>query len=259
MFGRDITGEPIDDLLLAERPADADIRAGEGVREPSGVDRYVRRHDGIVETRARTRDLSGDPSVGGVVTTVRDITAERRLQRDLAFRAGHDPLTGLANARQFREELDTEHDRHRIVARDGQAALFIDLDDFKKVNDTHGHGVGDQLLAEVAQRIRSCLRSHDVAARVGGDEFAVLLRHVTRAEDATDVAQRLSATLAQPTQIGPVTLPCAASIGVAYAPTPRPPDELLHQADAALYRAKANGKNRWHLYDNDIADSVHQR
>jgi diguanylate cyclase (GGDEF)-like protein len=253
MFGRDITGESIDDLLLTARPADANTTE-EVVPEPGGVDRYVRRHATVVETRARMRDLTDDPSVGGVVTTLRDITAERHLERDLAFRASHDPLTGLANPRQFRDDLDTDHQRHRVTPGDGQAVFFIDLDDFKIVNDTHGHHIGDQLLAEVAHRIRSCLRRQDLAARIGGDEFAVLLRHITHVEEATDIAQRLADTLAQPTQIGPVSVPCSASIGVAYAPTPSQPDELLRHADAALYSAKANGKNRWDLYRNDTRD-----
>jgi diguanylate cyclase (GGDEF)-like protein/PAS domain S-box-containing protein len=253
MFGRDITGEPIEDLLLTARPADADITEQVGP-EPGGVDRYVRRHGTVVETRARMRDLTDDRSVGGVVTTLRDITAERRLERDLAFRASHDPLTGLANPRQFRDDLDTDHQRPRVTPSDGQAVLFIDLDDFKTVNDTHGHHIGDQLLAEVAQRIRSCLRSQDLAARIGGDEFAVLLRHITNVDDATDIAQRLADTLAQPAQIGSISLPSSASIGVAYAPTPSQPDELLRQADAALYRAKADGKHRWHLHRNDTSD-----
>jgi diguanylate cyclase (GGDEF)-like protein/PAS domain S-box-containing protein len=253
MFGRDITGESIDDLVLTARPADADTTE-EVFPEPGGVDRYVRRHGTVVETRARMRNLTDDPSVGGVVTTLRDITAERRLERDLAFRASHDPLTGLANPRQFRDDLDTDHQRHRVTPGDGQAVFFIDLDDFKTINDTHGHHIGDQLLAEVAHRIQSCLRSQDLAARIGGDEFAVLLRHITQVDDATEIAQRLAETLARPTQIGQIRLSCSASIGVTYAITPRRPDELLREADAALYRAKADGKNRWHLYHNEMGD-----
>ena len=151
------------------------------------------------------RDLTEDPTVNGVVTTLRDVTTERNLQRDLAYRASHDALTGLANAQPFGDELRTDialdADR-RTTPGGGRAAMFVDLDDFKTVNDTYGHEVGDSLLAEVARRIESCLREDDLAARLGGDEFAVLLRGVPDVAAARAVAQRIADALGPPGERG---------------------------------------------------------
>jgi diguanylate cyclase (GGDEF)-like protein len=258
MFGRDITGERTDDLTLAHPPQ---LRSGttgtdeDPAAHTDSVDRFVHRDDRIVETRVRTRDLTGDLSVGGIVTTLRDVTFERRLQRDLAFRASHDQLTGLANATLFHDQLYAHSDRRRQDPQpEGVAALFIDLDNFKGVNDSHGHHVGDQLLAEVAHRITTSLRRNDLAARIGGDEFAVFLREVAGADDATAIAQRIVETVAQPMQIGPVTLACSVSIGVAFTDRPEHPDALLRQADTALYRVKASGKAGWRLYQEAEPD-----
>ena len=197
------------------------------------------------------RDLTEDPTVNGVVTTLRDVTAERNLQRDLAYRASHDALTGLPNAHQFLDELRTDSapdaDR-RTTPGGGRAALFVDLDDFKAVNDTYGHEIGDRLLATVARRIESCLREDDLAARLGGDEFAVLLRGVPDVAAARAVAQRIADALARPASVAGISVDCQASIGLAYAAGRGESDSLLREADTALYTAKAHGKGRWWQY-----------
>ena len=213
MFGRDVTGLAVGDLIHGEQgPPD-------WWTVTSGEEATVVRPDAEVIVWVRSRDLQDDPSIAGVVTTLRDITAERRLQADLAYRASHDPLTGLANAQLFSDELHADEELARPPAErrgralSGRAALFIDLDDFKTVNDTYGHHVGDQLLAEVAGRIEACLRAEDVAARLGGDEFAVFLRDVTE-HDARGVAERIAGALATPATIGEVVVDCRAGVGL---------------------------------------------
>jgi len=198
------------------------------------------------------RDLTDDPHVTGVVTTLRDITAERTRQLDLAYRASHDPLTRLANRESFHHQLRApEPGEAQPVAR---AILYVDLDDFKTVNDTHGHDVGDRVLEEVARRIESCLRAGDLAARLGGDEFAVLLNQVPDEHAARAVAQRITEVLAAPATIDDLTLSCQASVGLAYGMDVS--IAQLREADMALYAAKAAGKGRWHQYDHSMGTAV---
>jgi diguanylate cyclase (GGDEF)-like protein len=241
MFGRDVTGHLFDDLVHATPSGDDDPPAWS--ETAYGEEGYVHRRDGPVTVLMRRRDLTDDPTVGGVVTTLRDVTAERNLQRDLAHRATHDPLTGLANAQLFGDELRAEES----ADGEGSAVLFVDLDDFKAVNDAYGHEVGDHLLTEVARRIGSCIEPSQVAARLGGDEFAVLLRDV-QADDARDVAQCIADTLARPAVVDTLVVDCSASVGLAYTPRPAPMAALLREADVALYTAKAHGKGRWRQY-----------
>jgi diguanylate cyclase (GGDEF)-like protein len=259
MFGQDITGHPIDELL------DGGPAPSGWWTATNGAEATVPRADGEVIVWVRSRDLHGDPTVNGVVTTLRDITAERHLRADLAFRASHDPLTGLANARLFNDELHASDDaaeqlaERRRPSRSGRAALFIDLDDFKTVNDTYGHEVGDRLLAEVACRIQDCLRADDLAARLGGDEFAVLLRNVTGVDAVRDVAERIAAKLAAPASVDDVTLNCQATIGLAYHSGSGRTDTLLREADSALYSAKAAGKGQWREYHHGMPIPSRQR
>jgi diguanylate cyclase (GGDEF)-like protein/PAS domain S-box-containing protein len=253
MFGRDVGGEKLDDLVHRHPPGHDE----HGQPEPRwsdtevGAEGYVYRPDGGADTvLMHRRDLTDDPTVNGVVTTLRDVTTERNLQRELAHRASHDALTGLANAQLFGEELraDGAPDADRRTPAGGRAALFVDLDDFKTVNDTYGHWVGDHLLAEVARRIESCLRDGDIAARLGGDEFAVLLRGVPDVTAARAVAQRIADALARPASVGGIGVDCQASIGLAYTARRGESDSLLRKADTALYIAKTHGKGRWWQY-----------
>lgn len=258
MFGREAVGARFDDLVRPasdpahpEQPAmrvDADGRRHWPDTVLDGAEGVVRRPDGSELTvLVHRRDLSGDPTVRGVVTTLRDITEERALKRDLAYRASHDEMTGLANSRAWREEVSAEGERRRPPG-EGLAVIFIDLDNFKQINDRHGHPVGDQVLAEVARRIRTVLRTGDIAARVGGDEFAVLLRGLSSVEDARAVAQRLAEALAEPATVESVRTECQASIGLAYTRGPDDVTALVRHADTALYAAKSQGKGRWAEY-----------
>jgi diguanylate cyclase (GGDEF)-like protein len=183
-----------------------------------------------------------------VVTTLRDITEERALKRDLSYRASHDELTGLSNSRAWGEALSAEGDRRRDPG-DGLGVIFIDLDNFKQINDRYGHPVGDRVLAEVAHRIRSAVRAGDLAARIGGDEFAALLRGLSSVEDARAAATRVADALARPAMVDSSEIECQASIGLSYTERREQVKALVRQADTALYAAKEQGKGRWTEYD----------
>lgn len=170
------------------------------------------------------------------------IALNQHLLNELARAAMHDSLTGLANRRLFSEQLTAQLARSK---RNGErvAVMFVDLDYFKTVNDTHGHDVGDALLVEVAQRLEESVRAGDVVARIGGDEFVLMLSDVRDAETAFDVARKIQSHLVAPTMIDGHELTIEASIGLAYS---RPDDTeptLVKRADSALYVAKENGRN----------------
>lgn len=164
------------------------------------------------------------------------------VHEELTVQASVDSLTGLANRASFTAELSTDLSR-QSPTDDALHVLFLDLDDFKNVNDVLGHSAGDELLVEVAARLRRCLRSEDLCARLGGDEFAVVLRGTTDAE-ATDVARRMVESIAEPIHLSGRTARVGISVGIA-AKTPGVDFEaLIHQADVAMYAAKARGKGR---------------
>ena len=177
----------------------------------------------------------------------RDVDQRRKLEAQLSFQAFHDPLTGLVNRRRFVEQAESALARR--AAPGALAALFLDLDDFKTVNDSLGHAAGDELLVAVADRMRASLRSTDVAARLGGDEFGVLLFDVPNVSYAKLIAGRLLASLQQPLTIGGQLVDVGASIGIAIdTEAMRTVDDLLGDADVAMYQAKALGKGRHQLF-----------
>jgi len=180
-----------------------------------------------------------DGTLVGRVLCVQDITARKQLEAKLHRAALHDPLTDLPNRRLLVDRL--EH-ALAVAARGGRmvAVLFIDLDEFKAVNDSYGHHVGDQLLIQCAERLQGCLREADTVARFGGDEFVVLLEAVAHTEEPAATAERLRHALRQPFDIDGATLQISASIGIASGSscTPR---SLLHVADSAMYEAKSIG------------------
>jgi diguanylate cyclase (GGDEF)-like protein len=168
----------------------------------------------------------------------RDVAHRRVLEERLSHQANHDPLTGLANRRLFMAELADALEPRAGATRE-VALLFLDLDSFKRVNDDLGHTVGDAILHAVADRIRECLRAVDVAARLGGDEFGVLIREIGDHQQADAVADRILAAIGEPLTIGEDVVVPSGSIGIATTlPGTATADELLHDADAAMYRAK---------------------
>jgi diguanylate cyclase (GGDEF)-like protein len=194
-----------------------------------------------------------DASFSEIERRVTDRTAELSIAtQELSRQALHDELTGLPNRALFWEHLS-----HRLELADrrktGFAVLFLDVDDFKAVNDTLGHAAGDQLLTDVASRLRSSLRSGDTAARVGGDEFVVLVDRVVTKEAALVVAERLNEALRAPYDIGPDRRIATTSIGVAVGPSKlMTADDVVAAADAAMYDAKRRGGGRCVLYREDL-------
>jgi diguanylate cyclase (GGDEF)-like protein/PAS domain S-box-containing protein len=200
-----------------------------------------------VRTEVSWRDLCADPTVGGVVVTLHDVTEQRRLQRELTHLAFHDALTGLANRALFYERLD------RALVRGAHqdqlvGVLFVDLDDLKRVNDTMGHAAGDQLLIAAAHRFSGALGKQDTAARLGGDEFAARVEGLPGPEAADRVAQRVVAAFAEPFRLGTRSVRVGVSIGVATAAAGQDGEDLLRQADLALYEAKSAGKAQWQRF-----------
>jgi diguanylate cyclase (GGDEF)-like protein/PAS domain S-box-containing protein len=176
------------------------------------------------------------------VSSVRDVTEERALTAELSHQALHDPLTGLANRALFDDRLAQAH--ARVVRHGGLGAvLLLDLDDFKSVNDSHGHLVGDQVLIEVARRFESVTRSTDTLCRFGGDEFLYLAENLASAHEAEQVASRLLHELAKPLDLVGVRIDQHASLGVAvWDKTSSDTVEIIRKADVALYVAKGEGK-----------------
>ena len=191
-----------------------------------------------------------DPAINGWVLTLRDVTEQHGLQEELTYQAFHDSLTGLANRQLFGDRL-----AHALRRRDGLSqplvVLFCDLDDFKNVNDSLGHGVGDRLLVQVGARIGAAIREGDTAARLGGDEFAILMEGAD-VGTARAVAERLIVDLAQPVEIDGQPLSVHASIGMAEAtPGEATAEETLRNADVAMYWAKDRGKATVAVYEAD--------
>ncbi|MBV1854378.1 sensor domain-containing diguanylate cyclase [Catellatospora sp. NEAU-YM18] len=191
-------------------------------------------------------DTSG---VSGIIVNVHDVTDSRRLEQRLREQATHDQLTGLPNRVMLNERIQSMQHRQGESERH-DAVLMLDLDDFKSVNDALGHKAGDGLLIVVAQRLRRNVRPADLAARVGGDEFVVLLSDTTR-DGALATAERIRAALSEPVTVGEHQLSTGASIGVALGSVDRF-DDLLRDADAAMYTAKRSpGGARVHVADGD--------
>jgi diguanylate cyclase (GGDEF)-like protein len=171
----------------------------------------------------------------------------RETKDQLYHQAFHDALTGLANRLLFADRV-----AHALARRSGNViVIYIDLDDFKPVNDTYGHEAGDVLLCAVAERLRDSLRPADTPARLGGDEFAVLLTDVAVA-DVSTIADRIMRNFGAAVDLGDATIGIAASMGIAIADSgSMPADELLRKADAAMYVAKRGGKRGYALYEQE--------
>ena len=202
-------------------------------------------------------NLADIPSIGGLALVARDITHRRAAEQQIRREALYDPLTSLPNRALFFTYL--EHALARADRRgEPVVVMFMDIDDFAQINSTHGRQTGDAILAGIGDRLRTALRATDTAARMGDDEFTILLEDVAHLDEARVVADRVSEALRIPFEIGGRVIAAPASIGVAFShPASRLPNipsdmrlgEILRQADAALYRAKSSGKDRWVLYD----------
>ena len=196
-----------------------------------------------------------DGAVVGRVWSFRDVTERKRLEQRLSHQAFHDALTGLANKALFRDRL--QHALARMDRSHGHlAVLFLDLDNFKTVNDSLGHSAGDDLLRSVAELLVGCVRIADTAARLGGDEFAVLVEDIETRADALALAERVLEVLRRPVRVGAKDVAATASIGITFDVPGVSADQLLSNADLAMYRAKERGKNRYEEFEDDMHDSV---
>jgi diguanylate cyclase (GGDEF)-like protein/PAS domain S-box-containing protein len=235
-----------EDLQRAVAAHDEAVRrAGTSV----SIECRLRHRDGSQrEVEAIYNSLIEDPSVQGTVLTIRDITERKTLEQELKHQAFHDALTGLANRALFHDRVQHALARHARF-RQPIAVLFLDLDDFKVVNDSLGHAAGDELLRAVADRLQGCLRAGDTAARLGGDEFAVLIEGVPDPKEAAGLAERIISSLAAPFPLEGKEIFVHASIGYAVSDEEtQNAEELLRAADVAMYAAKADGKGGYQPY-----------
>ncbi len=216
----------------------------------------------LVIVRERQRHDFDESEINVFRTVVNQLSAalERyELHSALQHQANHDSLTRLPNRRQFEESLGVCLEQS-LAEKEAGAVLFMDLDGFKLVNDTQGHAVGDELLKLVANRFRHCMRQKDLLARMGGDEFAVIIRGTQSIQAAMDVANRFSESMETPFQIEGSSLQVGTSIGVCRFPEDgTTADELLRKADVAMYQAKNSGKGRVLCFDQTIATQVYDR
>lgn len=222
------------------------LTTGEAVH---GVEHLLKRPDketkAISVNAAPLRGPAGETE--GVVLSLRDVTQQRRLEAELEQKALHDPLTGLPNRFLFVDRLEQAAARSSRE-EDQFAILFVDLDRFKEVNDSLGHAAGDQVLRRVAERIRGSFREEDTVARIGGDEFTVLLEGFEGKEGLQAAVDRLMESLDPPHHIQGQEFHVPASVGVVFSDPGEDPDQLIRQADKAMYRAKEGGGAGHHIF-----------
>ena len=195
----------------------------------------------------------------GYIGTASDITTERLAERRISFLAHNDALTGLVNRGKF-----TDHLKQCVARLERYGSpftlLFLDLDQFKSVNDSRGHLIGDKLLMQVANRIRTCVREADIVARLGGDEFAILLSRPAETSETASLAGRLVEVVGKPYEFDDEIMSIGVSIGIAIAPVNGTrPDQILRNADLALYRAKAEGRGMFRFFESHMDADVRER
>jgi diguanylate cyclase (GGDEF)-like protein len=210
-------------------------------------------------TRGRSLSWTFQPMAGGgAVVLLEDITERRNAEARITHLARYDELTALPNRLNFRDEMGRLLANQRN-AEQMSALLFVDLDQFKQVNDTLGHPCGDQLLCAVADRLREMLRPEDFVARFGGDEFVVFQQNIHSAEDAAVLARRIVDRLSERYKIDNHLVEIGASVGIAMASRGVSADTLLKNADMALYRAKADGRGTFCFFRDEMAQTVEAR
>jgi diguanylate cyclase (GGDEF)-like protein/PAS domain S-box-containing protein len=261
---QEIIGQPITllmppDLLSEDREAIARLRNGESI-EPYETRRLTKggREVDVSVSLSPLTDAQG--SLVGVSRIARDITARKQADDVLRHTASHDALTDLPNRTTFLELLADALLRAKRDPGRRVAALLLDLDGFKAVNDTLGHAAGDRLLAEIALRLRTCVRPGDIVARLGGDEFTILLDDVTGVPDVEHAAQRIQDALAAPITFQDREIVPTASIGAALSEADHAkPQDLLRPADLAMYHAKQQGGARLQVFDTTLRELAQAR
>ena len=258
----DVTGRPFAELVhpsdggrVLQMLADGAAIAGD---QPHVLQCALVHRDGTPQQfEVNYTNLLEDEHVGGIVLNCRDISERKAFEEQLTHQAFHDPVTGLANRALFAERV-----RHAIARSRREhnriAVVFLDLDDFKTINDSLGHAAGDEVLAEVAKRLATSVRASDTAARFGGDEFALLLEDIDGVDEAADTAERVLECLAVPMRVGhkELSLRCSIGISVVSEDAPGGAEELIRDADAAMYRAKRDGKGSYRMFEPEMHQGV---
>ena len=253
LLGRSIDQVAHNEDLAAARAA-SEALAGAAGRTEQYVARIRHQDDTWRHMEVTVTDLLDHPEVGGIVLALRDVGDRVELQERLQHQAFHDSLTGLANRALLYQELDVLLGAGRLPS-----LLLLDLDEFKTVNDTAGHDLGDEVLIAVAQRLLESTRPGDLVSRLGGDEFAIVLQDDPRAHAAVAIADRILHALRMPLVVQGREVRCLGSIGVASSDGTSTSAGLLRDADVAMYVAKANGKGRIELFTPAMRDSVVRR
>jgi diguanylate cyclase (GGDEF)-like protein/PAS domain S-box-containing protein len=208
----------------------------------------LRKKDGQSMWALTNLTISGER----IHTTVVDISDRKRAEEQIEFHAYHDPLTKLPNRKLFTDRLTQSLSRARRSGK-SVAVMFVDLDHFKSINDTLGHEAGDELLCQMAARLAGSIREDDTVARIGGDEFTIILAELRHPEDAVNVAEKVIKAVQQPLMIAGTSIEISASIGIALFPDDGADAEsLLRNADSAMYRAKESGRNTYQLCTDDM-------
>ena len=259
---QDLIGQRLGDLValddrarlrdfLARDLAVAGASAVVEARVPRGDERQR-----VVEIHGT--NMAAEPAIGGRLLNLRDMTDRKGMEEQLKRMALHDPLTLLANRSLFRDRV--EH-ALAVSKRNGRsvAVIFVDLDNFKRINDTHGHAVGDRVLHRSAQRLVKSTRSGDTVARLGGDEFAVLLENLASQDPVLEIAARIVESLQEPLDQPVANLRVAASVGIAFSNAEDGVEELMRDADVAMYAAKSAGKGRYVVYEASMQHAAGER
>jgi diguanylate cyclase (GGDEF)-like protein len=260
-----VDGEYLWDLVQPDEREEitralAEMRRGEGAEGGEiGQDWRINARDGsYVEVEVRCSDLRHEPTVGGLVLTLRDVTEQRQLERELKYRAFHDSLTGLPNRVLFQERVV------RALARTRRTngivgVLFIDLDDFKVTNDTMGHSVGDELLVAAGMRLSALTTGTGTAARLGGDEFGLLIEDAPDRAAVENLAGAIVLAFQEPFTLAIGSAIVTATVGVATSEDATSTSDLIRSADLALYAAKSAGKRQWRRYQPVLSAGMMRR
>ncbi|MEM9603412.1 MAG: EAL domain-containing protein [Pseudomonadota bacterium] len=255
-------------ILPADRITGTPVRSALQMQDAETLEQAVRRlsqSDGAEKMSVRVTRESGvhvlsvrlrsEPGASEVFLAAHDVTEEHRLNEQLVDRATRDQLTRLANREAFNAELE-----RAVAEAEPLAMIMLDLDDFKRVNDSLGHSVGDELLAITGHRIVNVVRQSDLVARFGGDEFLILLRDIASPTDVERIAEKIRLALSLPCMIGGRKIHVTTSIGAAMGQGgSHDAERLFYEADAAAYEAKRLGRNRWILFDQQLDSALREQ